>query len=59
MRVGGAVYVSQSGYIAVIAGIFWGAVFFAENISWWLLMSLLMILIALWFVAPAKKEGEG
>jgi len=57
MRMGGPTYVSQSGYIAVIAGVIWASVFFDENITPWLTLSILLSLTALLVTGP-RGEAE-
>ncbi len=58
MRMGGPTYVSQSGYIAVIAGVLWASLFFDENITPWLTLSILLSLTALLVTGPREEAGK-
>lgn len=57
MRIGGPTYVSQSGYIAVIAGVSWAAYFFGEAVTPWLGLSILLSLTALLVTGTGQKTG--
>ncbi|WP_420346058.1 DMT family transporter [Pelagibius sp.] len=58
MRLGGPVYVSQSGYVAVIAGVVWGALFFDERVTAWIAASMALVLLALLLVAPRSRGAD-
>jgi drug/metabolite transporter (DMT)-like permease len=58
MRLGGAVYVSQAGYAAVLAGVIWGAVLFGEVVSVWIGASLALVLTALFLVSPRDRATD-
>jgi drug/metabolite transporter (DMT)-like permease len=55
MRKGGPTYVSQSGYIAVIAGVCWAAVFFGEAVTPWLMLSIALSITALLVTGTGTK----
>ncbi|MEO0568914.1 MAG: DMT family transporter [Pseudomonadota bacterium] len=55
MQLGGPVFASQAGYIAVISGVVWGAVLFSEPLSAWLALSMAILIIALFLVAPGRE----
>lgn len=57
MQLGGPVFVSQSGYVAVISGVIWGAVLFGENLNAWLGLSMAIIILALILVAPKSSSA--
>ncbi|MEM7440899.1 MAG: DMT family transporter [Pseudomonadota bacterium] len=59
MRQGGALFVSQAGYVAVMAGIAWGAIFFGERVSGWIELSCVLMLCALILVTPKAKDTHG
>jgi len=56
MRMGGPTYVSQSGYIAVIAGVLWASLFFDEAVTPWLTLSILLSLLALLITGPQRED---
>lgn len=56
MRMGGPTYVSQSGYIAVIAGVLWANLFFGESVTPWITLSIAMSLTALVVTGPRAQE---
>ena len=58
MRMGGPTYVSQSGYIAVIAGVLWASFFFGETVTPWLALSILLSLSALLITGARKEEVD-
>jgi drug/metabolite transporter (DMT)-like permease len=58
MRMGGPTYVSQSGYIAVVAGVLWASVFFGETVTPWLALSIFLSLSALLITGTGKQEAE-
>lgn len=55
MQLGGAVFASQAGYVAVISGVVWGAFLFGEPLSAWLGLSMAIIIFALFLVAPGRE----
>lgn len=57
MRMGGPTYVSQSGYIAVIAGVLWANLFFGEPVTPWITLSIAMSLTALVVTGPRAQEA--
>ncbi|MFK7939445.1 MAG: DMT family transporter [Roseovarius sp.] len=58
MRMGGPTYVAQSGYIAVIAGVCWAGVFFGEDITPWLALSIVISLCALLVTGVGRKDDH-
>lgn len=58
MRMGGPTYVSQSGYVAVIAGVLWANLFFSEVVTPWLFLSILLSLTALLITGSREKQAE-
>lgn len=56
MRMGGPTYVSQSGYIAVIAGVCWAGLFFGEAVTPWLALSIVISLSALLVTGVGGKD---
>lgn len=58
MRMGGPTYVSQSGYIAVIAGVIWAGIFFGETVTPWLALSIVLSLSALLLTGTGREEPD-
>lgn len=56
MRRGGPTYVSQSGYVAVIAGVCWAGVFFGEAVTPWLMLSIALSITALLVTGTGTKR---
>lgn len=56
MRIGGPTYVSQSGYVAVIAGVSWAALFFGEAVTPWLGFSIALSLAALLITGTGRTD---
>ena len=52
----GPVFASQTAYVVTLAGVFWGIVIFGEQHSFWIWISLAVMMTALLLVAPKKKE---
>jgi drug/metabolite transporter (DMT)-like permease len=58
VRRAGAVFVSQAGFVTVIAGLLWGMAIFGEEPSWWLWLSAGCLICTLYLtrhtVAPSR-----
>ncbi|CAN0519756.1 unnamed protein product, partial [Laminaria digitata] len=51
VRLAGAVFVSQSSYVAIVTGIIWGVIIFNESLSVWVWLSVGLLFVALYFAA--------
>ena len=56
IRVAGAVFASQMGYVVTLAGVAWGIVIFGEQHSLWFWGALLTMMVGLTFVRPRKDD---
>lgn len=52
----GPVFASQTAYIVTISGVIWGIIIFDEKHSFWIWISLAVMMIALFCVSPKHKE---
>jgi len=54
----GPVFASQTAYIVTLSGVFWGMIIFNEQHSFWIWISLAVMMVALVMVTPKKKNKE-
>ncbi len=53
----GSVFAAQTGYVVTLGGVLWGMVIFGEVHSYWVWLSLLLIIIGLALVRPRKASS--
>ena len=51
---GGPIFVSLAGFVSLIAGVFFGMVFFGETHPWWVWLSVLVIIGAIWLATSGQ-----
>jgi drug/metabolite transporter (DMT)-like permease len=58
LKIAGAVYYSLVGGMVALTGLFWGWLLLGETISWWTVIAVVLIIVAVVTVTliPAKKE---
>jgi len=52
----GPVFASQTAYVVTLSGVFWGMAIFGEAHSYWVWLSLAVMLVGLAMVTPRKAE---
>ena len=52
----GPVFASQTAYVVTLSGVFWGVVIFGEQHSFWIWISLAIMMTALALVTPRKTK---
>jgi drug/metabolite transporter (DMT)-like permease len=52
----GPVFASQTAYVVTLSGVFWGMIIFGEQHSFWIWISLAIMMIALALVTPRKSK---
>ncbi|MSP52779.1 MAG: DMT family transporter [Gammaproteobacteria bacterium] len=59
LKIAGAVYYSLVGGIVALTGLFWGWLLLGETISWWTVVAVVLIIIAVTVVTliPAKEKS--
>jgi len=53
---GGPIFVSLAGFVSLIAGVFFGIVFFGETHPWWVWLSVLVIVGAIWLATSGQSH---
>ena len=58
LKIAGAVYYSLVGGMVALTGLFWGWLLLGETISWWTVVAVILIIVAVVTVTlvPARKE---
>lgn len=58
LKIAGAVYYSLVGGMVALTGLFWGWLLLGETISWWTVVAVVLIIVAVTVVTliPAKKQ---
>jgi len=54
----GPVFASQTAYVVTLSGVFWGIAIFGEVHSFWIWLSLLLMMIGLTLVRPREAAAE-
>ena len=55
---GGPIFVSLAGFVSLIAGVFFGMVFFGETHPWWVWLSVLVIVGAIWLATSGQTPNS-
>ena len=55
---GGPVFASLAGFISLIAGVVFGMIFFGEHYPWWVSLSILMMIAAIWLTTSNSPSKE-
>ena len=58
IKLKGPIYTSHANYFMVISGVFWGVILFSERPSPMMWLSALMLMLSLYLIGEAKKQGE-
>ncbi len=60
---GGPIFVSLAGFVSLIAGVLFGMVFFGEEYPWWVVLSIILMIVAIWLTTSGsnlpKEQREG
>lgn len=58
IRLAGPIFVSQTNFVTVVAGVLWAMYIFGERPSQWLWLSAALLALALYIVATDKKRAK-
>ena len=56
VRIAGPIFVSQSNYVTVVSGVFWGMVIFAERPGEWIWLSAALLGVSLYLIATGNGD---
>jgi drug/metabolite transporter (DMT)-like permease len=54
----GPVFAAQTGYVVTVTGVIWGMVIFGEAHSWWIWISIALMMVGLALVSPREDEKQ-
>ncbi len=52
---GGPIFVSLAGFVSLIAGVVFGMIFFGEEYPWWVMVSIIIMIAAIWLSTSSSE----
>ena len=57
IKIAGPVFASQCAYVVTVSGVLWGIAIFSEEHSYWVWLSVLVLMAGLGLVSPSKRDS--